>query len=193
MSLWSGKNPDRGGSAPADAPTGAGSERPPVPAPLDRATRERREPPKPAKAAGETAMTHIGKSISLQGELTGSEDVVVEGKVEGKVSLPNNLLTIGAGGSVRAEVNAKAVVVVGKVSGNVTGTERIEIQASGIVDGDVSAPKLVVAEGAVLNGSIAMTAKEGAGAGSARPSAPPAPARSDEAAKPPAQDVRKVG
>src|SRR5262245_22489357 len=109
-------------------------------------------------------MANIGKSISIKGDLSGNEDLVIEGKVEGKVELPNNQLTIGANGLVKAEVQAKTVIVIGKVAGNVRGTERIEIQATGIVDGDVAAPRLVVAEGAVLNGGIQMTQKTGAAA-----------------------------
>ncbi len=104
-------------------------------------------------------MANIGKSISIKGDLTGNEDLEIEGKVEGKVELPNNQLTIGSNGSVQAEVRAKSVVIVGRVSGNVHGTERVEIQATGIVEGDVSARKLIVAEGARLNGSIHMTDK----------------------------------
>ena len=102
-------------------------------------------------------MANIGKSIAIKGDLTGNEDMVIEGKVEGKVELPNNQLTIGENGTVRAEISAKAVVVVGRVSGNVHGLESVEIQGTGIVEGDVSAPRLIVAEGAVLNGAITMT------------------------------------
>ena len=108
---------------------------------------------------GSYRMANIGKSISIKGDLTGNEDLVLEGKVEGKVELPNNQLTVGANGVVKAEIQAKSVVVVGKVTGNIRGTERIEIQATGVVDGDVAAPRLVVAEGAVLNGAIQMTQK----------------------------------
>jgi cytoskeletal protein CcmA (bactofilin family) len=109
-------------------------------------------------------MANIGKSISIKGDLSGNEDLVIEGKVDGKVDLPNNQLTVGANGAVQAEVKAKAVVVIGRVAGNVSGTERVEIQATGVVDGDVSAPRLVVAEGAVVNGSIHMSKREGAAA-----------------------------
>lgn len=101
-------------------------------------------------------MANIGKSISIKGDLTGSEDVVVEGKVEGKIELPQNELTIGADGNVHADVHAKNVMVIGRVAGNVSASERVEIQTSGIVEGDVRAPKLVVQEGAVVNGSIQM-------------------------------------
>jgi cytoskeletal protein CcmA (bactofilin family) len=113
-------------------------------------------------------VANIGKSISIKGDLTGDEDMVIEGKVEGKVDLPNAQLTIGQNGQVKAELNAKSVVVVGHVTGNVNGSERVEIQGSGIVDGDVRAPRLVVAEGAVVNGTIQMTHK-GSGAAAAPP------------------------
>ena len=113
---------------------------------------------------GGYGVANIGKSISIKGDLTGNEDMVIEGKVDGKVDLPNNQLTIGANGVVKAEVSAKAVIVVGKVSGNVQGTERVEIQATGCVEGDVTPPKLVVAEGAVLNGSIHMSSGSSAAA-----------------------------
>ena len=104
-------------------------------------------------------MANIGKAISIRGDLTGNEDMVIEGKVEGKVDLPNNQLTIGANGDVKAEIHAKSVVVVGRLVGNVFGLERIEIQATGKIEGDVTAPKLIVAEGAQLNGAIQMTQK----------------------------------
>jgi len=118
-------------------------------------------------------VANIGKSISIKGDLTGNEDMVIEGKVDGKVDLPNNQLTIGANGTINAEINAKAVVVVGRVTGNIHGTERVEIQGSGIVEGDVSAPRLVVAEGAVLNGAIKMTQKAGAAEAPRAPASPP--------------------
>jgi cytoskeletal protein CcmA (bactofilin family) len=119
---------------------------------------------------GKGYMANIGKSITINGDLTGEEDLVIEGKVEGKVTLPNSQLTIGANGTIKAEVQAKSVVVIGRVSGNVRGTERVEIQATGIVEGDVIAPRLVVAEGAVVNGSIQMTSKPSA-AGHGTPAA----------------------
>jgi len=109
-----------------------------------------------SQPSGRAAMANIGKSISIKGDLTGNEDIAIEGTVEGKVDLPNGQLTIGANGTVKGEVHAKGVVVIGRVTGNVNGSERVEIQASGVVQGDVFAPKLVVAEGAQINGSIRM-------------------------------------
>jgi cytoskeletal protein CcmA (bactofilin family) len=130
-------------------------------------------------------MANIGKSITLKGDLSGNEDLVIEGHVEGRVDLPNNMLTIGANGSCSAEVHAKTVVVVGKVTGNVSATERIEIQATGLVNGDVAAPRLVVAEGAVVNGSIEMgTKKTGPVATSGTPTLGPAPLPAEKKALP---------
>ena len=119
--------------------------------------------PDPAPAQrnkGDDSVANIGESIVFKGDLSGQEDLVLEGMVEGRVELPDNQLTIGAKGRANAELNAKTIVVVGRVTGNVRASERIEIQASGIVEGDVSAPCLVVAEGAVVNGSIEMGASK---------------------------------
>ncbi len=120
---------------------------------------------------GSSDMATIGKSIAIRGDLTGNEDLVIEGTVEGKVELPDNQLTIGANGNVKAEIHAKTVVVIGRVAGNVHGSERVELQATGVVEGDVSAPRLIVSEGAVFNGAIKM----GASTGKAPGHAPPAP------------------
>ncbi len=128
-------------------------------------------------------MANIGKSISIRGDLTGNEDMVIEGQVEGKVDLPNNQLTIGADGKVKAEIHAKGIVIIGHVVGNVIGLERVEIQATGKVEGDVTAPKLVVAEGAQLNGAIQMTQKGNRTGATA----------SETAGTPTASEVRKVG
>ena len=128
-------------------------------------------------------MANIGKSIAIKGDLTGNEDIVIEGKVDGKVELPNNELTIGANGSIKAEIHAKSVIVVGHVVGNINGIERVEIQATGQVEGDVTAPKLIVAEGAQLNGAIQMSQK-----GNRTAATGP-----EAAAAPTAADVRKVG
>ena len=104
-------------------------------------------------------MANIGKSITIKGDLTGNEDLQIDGNVEGRIDLPNNQLTIGSEGKVKAEITAKAVIVVGHVTGNVQATDKIEVEASGIVDGDVRAPRLIVQEGAVLNGAVEMGAK----------------------------------
>jgi cytoskeletal protein CcmA (bactofilin family) len=128
-------------------------------------------------------VANIGKAISIRGDLTGNEDMVIEGQVEGKVDLPNNQLTVGANGNVKAEIHAKGVVIVGHVVGNVFGLERVEIQATGRVEGDVTAAKLVVAEGAQINGAIQMTQKGGRSETTG----------AEAAGTPTAAGVRKVG
>ena len=156
MSLFGKKDEQQGAAAAFETPSSAAAQRvepaQSTPPALSRQQWER---------GGKGDMANIGKSITINGDLTGEEDLVIEGKVEGKVTLPNSQLTIGANGTIKAEVQAKSVVVIGRVSGNVRGTERVEIQATGIVEGDVIAPRLVVAEGAVVNGSIQMTSKSG--------------------------------
>jgi len=108
------------------------------------------------RARGGEDWANSGKSITIKGDLTGNEDLVIDGNIEGRIDLPNNQLTIGPEGNIKADIHAKSAVVVGHVTGNVSATERIEVQASGIVDGDVRAPRLVVQEGAVLNGAVEM-------------------------------------
>ncbi|MAG30787.1 MAG: cell shape determination protein CcmA [Deltaproteobacteria bacterium] len=102
-------------------------------------------------------MATIGQSIVFKGELTGDEDLEIDGQVDGNVDLANHQITIGANGRLKAEVNAKSIIVIGQITGNLSATERIEVQATGIVQGDVRAPRLNVQEGAVLNGSIDMS------------------------------------
>ena len=101
-------------------------------------------------------MANIGKSITIKGDLSGNEDLQIDGNVEGRIDLPNNQLTIGAEGRVKAEVHAKSVVVIGHVTGNVAAADRIQVEATGVVDGDVKAPRLLIQEGARLNGSVEM-------------------------------------
>ena len=101
-------------------------------------------------------MANLGKSIVFSGDLSGDEDLEIEGQVEGQIQLPNHELTIGAHGRVKAQIDAKAVTVLGHIHGNINATERCEVQGSGIVVGDICAPRLLVHEGAVVNGKIEM-------------------------------------
>jgi cytoskeletal protein CcmA (bactofilin family) len=99
---------------------------------------------------------HIGKSVFIKGELSGSEDLTIEGNVEGRIELKENTLTIGPNGKIRAEVFAKQVIVLGEVTGNVTATEKVDIRDNGSVDGDVTSPRVAIAEGAHFRGAIDM-------------------------------------
>ncbi len=109
-------------------------------------------------------MANIGKSISIKGDVLGEEDTVIEGRVEGRIELKNHHLTIGANGDVQGEVSAKQVTIVGRVSGNVVATERIELRDSGRLEGDLNTPRLLVQEGSQINGKISMKPTSGASA-----------------------------
>jgi cytoskeletal protein CcmA (bactofilin family) len=99
---------------------------------------------------------NIGKSVIIKGDLSGSEDLTIEGQVEGKIELRQNVLTIGPNGKIKAAVFAKAVVIQGEVQGDITASERIDIRDAGSVDGDLSAPRIAIADGAHFRGSIDM-------------------------------------
>jgi cytoskeletal protein CcmA (bactofilin family) len=99
---------------------------------------------------------NIGKSVVIKGELNGSEDLTVEGHVEGKIELRDHVLTIGPNGKIKAEVFAKAVVVLGEVTGNVTASDKVDIRENGSVEGDIIAPRVAIAEGAHFRGSVDM-------------------------------------
>jgi cytoskeletal protein CcmA (bactofilin family) len=105
---------------------------------------------------GAKNVPNIGRSVVIKGELTGSEDLIIDGRVDGTINLRQHRLTVGPGGKIKAEVSAKAVVVLGQVDGNITASERIEIREEGSVEGDVSAPVVGMAEGAHFRGSIDM-------------------------------------
>ena len=118
-------------------------------------------------------MVNIGKSVVIKGELSGSEDLTIEGHVEGRIDLKDNVLTIGPNGKIKAEVFAKAVVVLGEVTGNVTASEKVDIRDNGSVDGDIASPRVAIAEGAHFRGAVDMQ-RSGAKA-QAKPNAPAAP------------------
>lgn len=114
-------------------------------------------------------MVNIGKSVIIKGELSGSEDLTIEGTVEGKIELRQNVLTIGGNAKIKAQVFAKSVIVQGEVHGNITATEKVDIRESGSVDGDVVAPRVAISDGAHFRGSIDMQ-KAGAKPGDVKPS-----------------------
>ncbi len=101
-------------------------------------------------------MVNIGKSVVIKGELNGSEDLTIEGQVEGKIELRQNILTIGPNGRINAQVFAKTIVVQGVVHGNITASERIDIRDNGSVDGDLASPRVSIADGAHFRGKIDM-------------------------------------
>lgn len=106
------------------------------------------ETPKTAEFA------HIGKSVIIKGELSGSEDLYVDGQVEGSIELSGNRLIIGPHGQVRASVNAKGVIVQGKLDGNTRASERVELTKSAIAVGDIVTQRIAIEEGAYFKGKV---------------------------------------
>src|SRR5688572_24098872 len=128
------------------------------------------QPPAPAPAGSQSSrpeashrmerdIVNIGKSIIIKGELNGSEDLTIEGQVEGTIQLKDHVLTIGPNGRIKAQVFAKAVIVLGEVHGNVTASEKVDIRDNGSVDGDIVSPRVAIAEGAHFRGSVDMQRK----------------------------------
>ena len=112
----------------------------------------------------EKDIVNIGKSVVIKGELNGSEDLTIEGHVEGTIQLRDHVLTIGPNGKIKAQVFAKAVIVLGEVTGNVTASDKVDIRDNGSVDGDIISPRVAIAEGAHFRGSVDMQRKARAAA-----------------------------
>ena len=144
-------------------PAGSGSTPAPTTAPpAAEAARTHSAPSEPQRGM-ERSTVNIGKSVVIKGELSGSEDLTIEGQVDGKIELRQNVLTIGPNGKIKAQVFAKSVVILGEVTGNVTASEKVDIRDNGSVDGDIAAPRVAIAEGAHFRGSIDMQ-RQGASA-----------------------------
>jgi cytoskeletal protein CcmA (bactofilin family) len=111
-------------------------------------------------ASQDDPQVKIGKTIVIRGELSGDEDLTIEGRVEGRISFENHHLTIGETGNISAEVVAKSVTVLGKMEGNLHAKEKAEIAESGSLIGDIHSPRIVIAEGAKFKGAVEMTGGE---------------------------------
>ena len=112
--------------------------------------------PAPTTANGGTSQTVIGPKALFVGEISGEEDVLIQGRLEGNVRVDRRV-TVAGSGEVRGDLQARSVTVGGRVHGLIGATERAELLASAVVEGNVSAPKVVIAEGAQLQGSVAMS------------------------------------
>ena len=154
---------------PAAAPT---PEAPRSPAP-PVASHE----PSRASAAVSGEQATITKGLFIKGEITGTESLTVDGKGEGSIVLNGNRVTVGRNGQVAASITAREVVVLGKVRGNVSATDRVDIRAEGAVTGDVSAARISIEDGAFFKGGIDIRKSEAPGkAGAPAPAAEPAKA-----------------
>jgi cytoskeletal protein CcmA (bactofilin family) len=138
----------------------------------------------PESRRNERDVVNIGKSVVIKGELNGSEDLTIEGHVEGKIELKDHVLTIGPNGKIKAQVLAKSVIVLGEVNGNVTATEKVDIRDGGSVDGDIISPRVAIAEGAHFRGTVDMQRKSAPGQQPQAQTAKPAAAATTSAAQP---------
>ncbi|MFZ1084860.1 MAG: polymer-forming cytoskeletal protein [Terracidiphilus sp.] len=105
----------------------------------------------------ENAPARIGKSIVICGEVKGSEDLIVDGRVEGTVNLSESRLTIGSTANVAANLSAKDILVLGQVNGNLTASGRVELRAGCVVEGDIRALRLAVEDNAIFRGKVDLT------------------------------------
>jgi cytoskeletal protein CcmA (bactofilin family) len=148
--------------------------RPAAPAPTPEPVRSS------SPSTGEQAT--IGKGLVIKGEITGSESLYVDGKVDGSINLPGNRVTVGRNGQVAASISAREIVVLGKVRGNITATDRVDIRAEGALTGDVAAARISIEDGAFFKGGIDIKKTE-AKAGASAPPVAPTPAAVAEPAK----------
>ena len=115
--------------------------------------------PEPAAAPRPVSTTTadqatIGKSLVIKGEVTGSESLYIDGRVEGSINLAGNRVTVGRNGVVAANINAREIVVLGKVRGNLTASDRVDIRSDGSLTGDVVAARISIEDGAFFKGGI---------------------------------------
>lgn len=124
---------------------------PPRPAP-SAAVLETAARPAPGSGSGDQAT--IGKGLFIKGEITGSESLYIDGKVEGSINLPGSRVTVGRNGQVAANISAREIVVLGKVRGNVSASDRVDIRAEGSLNGDVTVARISIEDGAYFKGGI---------------------------------------
>jgi cytoskeletal protein CcmA (bactofilin family) len=149
--MWGRKDEPEAPSSPApraESPKMTSTEppRPAAPPPAAAA-------PRPANP-GQGNAAQLGKSLKVKGEIAGSEDLYIDGDVEGKITLAGNNLTIGPNGNVRAEVTAHSITVLGRLQGNVKAADRVEIRKTGSLEGDLVTARIAIEEDAVFRGSI---------------------------------------
>jgi cytoskeletal protein CcmA (bactofilin family) len=129
----------------------------------------------------------IGRSLVIKGEVSGAEALYIDGRIEGKITLTDHRVTIGRNGSVQADIIAREVVVMGKVTGNIECTDRVDIRSEGVVNGNVSTIRISVEDGAVLKGGIQVKSAE-----NNRQNQPQPQAKAVEAPKPPVEQPKAL-
>jgi len=149
--MWKPTNPPTPGQRPASPEP----ERPSTPTPIQSVTTEAPVPRPVASTSTSSAdQATIGKSLVIKGEVTGSEALYIDGRVEGSINLAGNRVTVGRNGVVAANINAREIVVLGKVRGNLTASDRVDIRSDGSLTGDVVAARISIEDGAFFKGGI---------------------------------------
>jgi cytoskeletal protein CcmA (bactofilin family) len=115
---------------------------------------EPQSPNRKSVEGNETRMAQFGRSVCVKGEISGSEDLTIDGQVDGRIELPEHTLTVGPNATVCADITAKAVMVFGSVLGTITAHDKVEIRRSGSVEGNLTCARLAVQDGAILCGKI---------------------------------------
>jgi len=120
-------------------------------------SRETRPPDPPARTTESfraDVAAHIGKSVVVKGELSGSEDLYLDGEVEGTIELRDHSLVVGPNGRIRANICAREVIIHGKAEGNISGAEKVELKKSCVLVGDITTQRVVIEDGAFFKGSV---------------------------------------
>src|SRR5436853_6656850 len=147
--MWKPTNqpasPARPGTPEAERPTPTSSTPPTI--------SEAPAAPRPVSTTAADQAT-IGKSLIIKGEVTGSESLYIDGRVEGSINLPGNRVTVGRNGVVAANINAREIVVIGKLRGNLNASDRVDIRNEGSLTGDVVAQRISIEDGAFFKGGI---------------------------------------
>lgn len=160
--MWTNKKPEppKTPAKPAVAPPAAAPPSAPPPV-VEEPRMSTTEPIRNAPAPGERGAARLGPSLHVKGEITGSEDLQIDGSVEGLVNLEDRKLTVGPSAKVTADLVAREVVVYGNVKGNLRARDRIEIKKDGSVVGDLATARIMIEDGAYFKGSIEIN-REGA-------------------------------
>jgi len=153
--MWINKKPDRPQAANPE-PKNLQTNQPLKSAPgqLEKNSQMNRDAIRPAGEKADRATSRLGSSLHVKGEISGNEDLVINGSVEGSVQLDERQLTVGTAAKVTADIIAGDVVVYGKVKGNVRAKGRVEIKKDGSVDGDLTTAQIMIEDGAYFKGSI---------------------------------------
>ncbi len=139
---------------------------------IESSPREQTGQPRSNPTASSSATSAIGASLSVKGDISGYEDLVIHGQLEGQVNLQKNNITVGPDGKVKATLDAVKITVEGQVTGDLSGSERVIIRSAGKVEGNITAPRVVLEDGCRFKGSVEMNFDEKSKPAASKPSAP---------------------